>query len=206
MQVYIVDSHRLVRNGLKALFADFTELEIIGTASDGEEAIEECERLQPDVILIEIMVEDGIELVKSLCEVSSSSHIVVLTYQTTRTPVLEALQAGVTGYLIKDMSADQLVDAIEKADTGSQVIAQEVVPDLVDQTTKSGPAVGEDLTNREREVLELMPEGLTNKEIAQNLTVSTATVKNHISNILAKLEADSRVEAVAIALRNQIVE
>ena len=206
--VYIIDSHRLVRNGLKALLADFSELEVIGTASTSDEALEECEQLQPQVILIEVILDDtdGIELIKNLREVAPNSNVVVLTYKKDQTPVYEALKAGSTGYLIKDMSADELADAVVRADQGHKVVAQEVVPDLVKQTAQSDAKVGEDLTDREREVLNLMPDGLSNKEIAQELHVSPSTIKNHISNILSKLHTDSRVEAVAIALRNEIVE
>lgn len=206
IQLYIIDNARLVRNGLKALLADYTELEIIGTASSPEEAIEECTQLQPDTILMEVMVDDGIDLVKQLIEVSPDSNIIILTYKQDRNPVFEALQAGVAGYLIKDMSTEDLVDAIIETDDGKQVIAHEVISDLVDQTRDSDPDLGKDLTRREREVLELMPEGLTNKELARKLHVSPSTIKNHISNILAKLEAESRVSAVAIALRNNLVD
>lgn len=207
IKVYIVDSHRLVRNGLKALLADFSELEIIGSASTGKEAIEECATIQPDVILIEVMLEDmeSIEVIQSLCEVSPTSQIVVLTYKEQRTPIYEALQAGVTGYLLKDISTDELVEAVKQVAAGEKVIAPEVVPQLVEQATQSNPSVGNDLTGREREVLGHLSEGMSNKEIAQQLTVSASTIKNHISNILSKLETDSRVKAVAIALRNKIV-
>lgn len=208
IKIYIVDSHRLVRNGLKALLADFSELEIIGSASTGQEAIEECATIHPDVILMEVILEDmeSIEVIKALGEVSPASQIVVLTYKEQRTPVYEALQAGVTGYLIKDMSTDELVDAVKHAALGEKVIAPEIVPQLVEQATRTDPSLGNDLTGREREVLGLLSEGMSNKEIASELTVSSSTIKNHISNILSKLETDSRVKAVAIALRHKIVE
>ncbi len=208
IKVYIIDGHRLVRNGLKALLADFAELEIIGTAATSDEALDECEQLQPDVVLIEVMLddEDGVELIKKLREVTPNSQVVVLTYKKDKTPVYEALKAGSTGYLIKDMSADELAEAVIQTDQGQKVVAQEVVPDLVKQTAQATPKVGEDLTEREQEVLSLMPDGLSNKEIAAELGISPSTIKNHISNILSKLHTDSRVEAVAIALRNQIVE
>lgn len=205
IKLYIVDNHRLVRNGLKALLADFSELEIVGTAAAPSEALEECRSVKPDVILVEVMVEDGIELIQQLTEASPTSAIVVLTYLNGSTPIYEALQAGVKGYLIKDISTEQLVEAIAKVNDGTQVIAQELVPDLIEQSVNSDSRIGEDLTEREREVLALLPSGLSNKEIAEALGISTSTIKNHISNILAKLETDSRVEAVAIALRNKIV-
>lgn len=129
----------------------------------------------------------------------------MLTYQKDRTPVFEALQAGVTGYLVKDISPEELVDAVKQVATGQKVIAPEVVPQLVERATQSDPSVGDDLTGREREVLGHLSEGMSNKEIAQQLTVSASTIKNHISNILSKLETDSRVKAVAIALRYKIV-
>ncbi|MEZ4669217.1 MAG: response regulator transcription factor [Anaerolineae bacterium] len=179
IHLYILDNHRLVRSGLKALLADFHELEIIGTASTGQEAIEECTKLQPDVILTEVILDDmdSIEVIEKLCEVSPASQIVVLTYQKDRTPVYEALQAGVTGYLINDISTEELVDAVKHVANGEKVISPEIVPQLVDQATKSDPNVGANLTEREREVLDLMPDGLSNKEIAKRLSVSPSTIR-----------------------------
>ena len=205
--VYIIDGQQLVRNGMCSLLADFSELEVIGSVPPSQEAIQECVTLKPDVILIEVMIDgiQQIEMVKTLCEALPNSQIVVLTYQKDRTPVFEALQAGVTGYLVKDISTEELVDAVKQAATGEKVIAPEVVSQLVERATQSDPSVGDDLTGREREVLGLLSEGMSNKEIAEQLTVSASTIKNHISNILSKLETDSRVKAVAIALRAKIV-
>jgi two-component system, NarL family, response regulator LiaR len=206
IRVMLVDDHTMVRRGLVTFLKVFDDLELAGEASSGLEAVQLCEKLHPDVVLMDMVMPhmDGAAATRIIRKQSSSIQVIALTSFKEEILVQSALQAGAIGYLLKDVSADELVQAIRAAHAGRSTLSPEAAQALVHAASQP-PAPGLDLTEREREVLTLMIEGLNNTQIAARLTVSPSTVKSHVSNILAKLGVASRTEAVSLALRNNII-
>ena len=206
IRVMIVDDHDMVRRGLAAFLKAKTDLELIGEARDGQEALHVCQEVQPDVILMDLVMPEmtGAQATRAIREVCPDVQVIALTSFEDRELVQEALQAGAISYLLKNVSADDLADAIRAAYAGRPTLAPEAAQALI-QTTSEGPVLGHDLTSREREVLSLMVQGLTNPEIAERLIVSRSTAKAHVSNILSKLGASNRAEAISLALQNKLV-
>jgi NarL family two-component system response regulator LiaR len=184
----------------------FDDLELAGEAESGETAIQLCSKLQPDVILMDMVMPDmnGATATSTIRQQFPKVQVIALTSFKDEELVKSALEAGAIGYLLKDVSADDLVRAIRAAHAGRATLSPEAAQALV-HTANQPPAPGLDLTEREREVLSLMIEGLNNTQIAGRLTVSPSTIKSHVSNILSKLGVASRTEAVTLALRNRIV-
>jgi NarL family two-component system response regulator LiaR len=207
IRVIIVDDHKVVRSGLGAFLYAFDDLELVGEAQGGLEALDLCNRLHPDVVLMDLMMPgmDGAEATKTIREHHPDIQVIALTSFKEDDMVQRALQAGAIGYLLKNVSADELADAIRSAHAGKPTLAPEAQQALISATTRPRK-IGYDLTEREREILALMTEGLSNPEIADRLIVSRSTVKFHVSNVLSKLNASSRTEAVSIALQNDLVE
>ncbi len=208
IRVMLVDDHAVVRSGLSAFLLAYDDLELVGEAGDGEEAVSLCGRLRPDVILMDLVMPrmDGATATKLIRERFPDVQIIALTSFKEDDLVESALRAGAIGYLLKNISSDELADAIRAAHAGRPTLAPEAAQALIHTTRSAGlPALGHDLTEREREVLALMVEGLNNSEIAERLIVSRSTVKFHVSNILSKLHASSRTEAVALALQKHLV-
>jgi NarL family two-component system response regulator LiaR len=206
IRVLIVDDHALVRTGLGAFLQVYDDLDLVGEAESGEEAVRLCEQLRPDVILMDLVLPqmDGATTTRVIRERWPQIQVVALTSFRDEDWVERALQAGAVGYVLKNVPADRLADAIRAAHAGRPTLAPEATEVLV-QATRRGPDPGHDLTPREREVLTLLVEGLSNKEIAGRLGVSYSTSAAHVSSILGKLGAANRAEAVAVAIRHELV-
>lgn len=208
IRVMLVDDHAVVRSGLSAFLMVFDDLELVGEASNGKEAIRMCETVQPDVILMDLVMPemDGAATTKALRERWPHLQVVALTSFKEEELVQGALQAGAIGYLLKNVGADELANAIRSAYAGRATLAPEAAQALIMASRHPADQPGFDLTERELEVLGLMVEGLNNPDIAERLYVSRSTVKFHVSSILSKLNAASRTEAVAMALKQKLVK
>lgn len=206
IRVLLVDDHEMVRQGLAVFLQVFDDLELAGEAEDGAAAVELCARLRPDVVLMDLMMPrmDGAAATRAIRECLPSVQIIALTSFQEEGLVQRALQAGAIGYLLKNVSADDLAAAIRAAHAGRPTLAPEAARDLARAAIRP-PTPGHDLTAREREVLGLMARGLSNTAIAQQLVVSRSTVKFHVSSILSKLGAAGRTEAVALAMQHHLV-
>jgi DNA-binding NarL/FixJ family response regulator len=206
----IVDDHPVVRDGLVAILSTQPDFAIAGEAASGKAALAQFERLQPDVILLDLEMPemDGVEVINRLRTTRPDVKIVVFTAFDTDERILSALQAGAKGYLLKGAPRSELFEAIRIVHQGGSLLQPVVASRLLNQLAGSEPAVAaaEELTPRESEVLALLAKGKTNKEIAAELVISERTVKFHISSILAKLDAANRTEAVTIALQQGLVE
>ncbi len=206
IRVMLVDDHTMVRKGLATFLKAFDDLELAGEAENGAAAIQLCAQVLPDVILMDMVMPgmDGATATRAICQKHPQVQIIALTSYKEGDLVKNALEAGAIAYLLKDVSADDLVRAIRAAHAGRATLSPEAAQALV-ETANQPPTPGLDLTEREREVLALMVEGLNNTQIAGRLTVSPSTIKSHVSNILSKLGVASRTEAVALALRHKLV-
>jgi len=206
IRVMLVDDHTMVRRGLATFLKVFDDLELAGEADSGEAAIELCSQVLPDVILMDLMMPDmdGATATRLIRHQFPSVQVVALTSYKEEQVVQNALQAGAIGYLLKDVSADELAQAIRAAHLGHATVSPEAVQALVNAANQP-PVPGQDLTERERAVLALMVEGLNNTQIAGRLVVSPSTIKTHVSHILSKLGVASRTEAVALAMRHRLI-
>ena len=206
IRVMLVDDHTMVRRGLATFLKVFDDLELAGEAASGEAAVELCAQFMPDVILMDLMMPDmdGATATRLIRQQYPKVQVIALTSYKEEQVVQNALQAGAIGYLLKDVSADELARAIRAAHAGQATLSPEAVQALVNAANQP-PVPGQDLTEREREVLALMVEGLNNTQIAGRLVVSPSTIKTHVSHILSKLGVASRSEAVALALRSGLV-
>jgi two-component system, NarL family, response regulator LiaR len=207
IRVLIVDDHAVVRSGLSAFLMAFDDLEFAGDASGGAEAVERCVRLKPDVVLMDLVMPemDGAQATKLIREACPDAQVIALTSYKEEDLVQAALKAGAISYLLKNVSAEELAQAIRAAHAGRPTLAPEVTQVLIRVATHPQEQ-DEGLTNREREILKLMVDGLSNPGIAEKLFVSRSTVKFHVSNILMKLGASSRTEAVSMAIHGKLVE
>jgi NarL family two-component system response regulator LiaR len=205
IRVLIADDHVVVRKGVRALLATEPGLEVVGEATNGAEAVGAAERLDPDVILMDLVMPevDGIEAVRRIMSARPQSRILVLTSFATDDQIFPALKAGALGYLLKDSSPEDLIQAIRQVHRGESslhpTIARKVLQEL--SRPPQRPPTPEPLTEREMEVLRLVAQGQSNQEIARALVVSEATVRTHVSSILSKLHLASRTQAALYALR-----
>ena len=206
IRVMIVDDHTMVRKGLATILKVFDDLQLAGEAENGAVAIQLCGEILPDVVLMDMVMPemDGAATTRLIRQQFPHVQVIALTSFKEGDLVKNALEAGAIGYLLKDVSAEELVQAIRAAHAGRATLSPEAAQALVEKANRP-PAPGLDLTERELEVLALMVEGLNNTQIAGRLTVSSSTIKSHVSNILSKLEVASRTEAVTLALRSRIV-
>jgi two-component system, NarL family, response regulator LiaR len=206
IRVMLVDDHTMVRRGLATFLRVFDDLELAGEAESGEAAIQLCAEVSPDVILMDMVMPgmNGATTTRQIRQKFPKVQIIALSSFKEGELIKTALAAGAIGYLLKDVSADDLAQAIRAAHSGRATLSSEATQSLV-QTANQPPMPGLDLTEREREVLKLMIEGLNNPQIASSLSVSPSTIKSHVSNVLTKLGVASRTEAVTLALRNHIL-
>ena len=206
IRVLIVDDHEMVRSGLAAFLRVAPDLELVGEASDGPEAVQLCAELRPDVVLMDMVMPgmDGAAATRAVLERCPEVRVIALTSFPEEDLVPRALQAGATSYLMKNVAAAELAAAIRAARAGRRTLAPEAAEALIRQSSRPAPP-GHDLSPREREVLALMVQGLNNPAIAERLVVSRSTVDFHVSNILGKLGVASRTEAVALAVQHRLV-
>jgi two-component system, NarL family, response regulator LiaR len=206
IRVLIVDDHAMVRKGLVAILKNMPELELAGEAHDGREAIDCCGQLKPNVILMDLVMPElgGVAATRIIHQRWPNIQVIALTSFQEKELVQDALQAGAIGYLLKNVSGDELAEAIRKAHGGHPTLAPEAIQALV-QPIPEAITLGADLTRREQEVLALLAKGMSNPEIAERLVISRATVKVHVSSILSKLGVASRAEAISLALQNKLV-
>lgn len=208
LRVLLVDDHTIVRRGIRALLATEPGMEVAGEAENGAEAVTAVERLAPDVVLMDLVMPemDGIEAIRRIRAARPATRILVLTSFVADDKVFPAIQAGALGYLLKDSSPEDLIRAIRQVARGESslhpVIARKVLAELTQASGK--PPTADPLTERELGVLQLVARGLSNAEIAAQLVISEATVRTHVSSILAKLHLASRTQAALYALRQGI--
>ncbi len=205
IRIMLVDDHAVVRSGLSAFLSVNPDLELVGEAENGEQAVVRANALKPDVILMDLMmpVMDGVAATMAIKKQNPGIQIIALTSFQEDELVQSALKAGAVGYLMKNVTARELAAAIKSARDGRMTLSPEAAQALVRASQQAQET--EILTEREREVLKLMVDGLNNAEIAERLVVSLSTVKYHISNILMKLGVDNRVAAVTMALQKKLV-
>jgi len=206
IRVLIVDDHGMVRRGLMAYLGNQADLQLAGEAGDGQEALQLCEKLQPDVVLMDLImpVLDGVAATRAIRKRWPETQVIALTSFQEKDLVRDALQAGAIGYLLKNVSGDDLAQAIRAAHSRRSTLAPEALQALV-RPEEQETLLPEPLTDRETEVLALLVKGLENKEIAARLSISTSTVKVHVSNILSKLGVSNRGEAIALAIERRLL-
>jgi DNA-binding NarL/FixJ family response regulator len=215
IRVLVVDDHALFRRGLEMVLAQETDIEVVGEASDGAEAVDKAGDLLPDIVLMDVRMprRSGIEACRTIKEVAPSTRIIMLTISDEEADLYEAIKAGATGYLLKEISIDEVASAIRAVATGQSLISPSMASKLLTEfagmlkRAEGPPQVPMPrLTERELEVLRLVARGLNNRDIARSLFISENTVKNHIRNILEKLQLHSRMEAVVYAVREKLLD
>jgi len=209
IRILIADDHPMVREGIKSLLASFADLEIVGEAVNGRDAVGKVEQLAPDVVLMDLMMPemDGIEAMKRIQKSAPRVRILALTSFSTDNLIFPALRAGAAGYILKDTAPRDLVRSIREAHRGEATLHGSVARRVIEGLYPSDQPLRtrEPLTERESEVLELVTRGLTNQEISRKLSVSQPTVRTHVSNILRKLRVANRVQAALYALKAGLV-
>ncbi len=202
IQVLIVDDHFIVRKGIEAMLTGFEDIVVIGEANNGLDALQLSQSLEPDIILMDLLMPkmDGVEATRRILESKPTCRILILSGYATERETLEAVRAGASGFLSKDCTAEALAEAIHKLHRGELSLPADMLPRLMRHLEKP-VATSQDLTPREQDVLNLLAQGLDDREMARQLGVSKVTVRSHISNLLAKLQLKNRVEAALYALR-----
>ena len=206
IRVMLVDDHNVVRSGLATFLMAYDDLELVGQAGNGVEAVNLCHRSKPDVILMDLMMPemDGIAATRAILDHYPDVKIIAMTSFEEEELVHGVLAAGAISYLLKNVTSDELAAAIRAASVGKSTLSPEAAKALV-QATRPAEQPLYDLTEREKEVLNLVVQGQSNQQIADALVISIATVKAHVSSILSKLQVSSRAEAIAYAIKHKIV-
>ncbi len=210
IQILLVDDHSLVRQGLKQILELEHDIEIIGQAGDGEEALTKVQQLKPDVILLDINMPklNGIQTLRRLKDMDKTTKVIMLTFHEDQEYLLETINLGANGYVLKDSESESLIQAVRDVYKGSTYIHPSLTTGLVREFNRKNPEDKESkenkLTRREYEVLTLIAEGLNNKEIAGSLFISEKTVKNHVSNIFKKIDVNDRTQAAIYAYKHSI--
>ena len=201
--VLIVDDHEVVREGLRLSLSRAAHVRVVGEAADGRAAIELAERRKPNVVIMDVRMPglDGLDATKELMAKEPNSAVLIFTAYSERSLLARGLESGAKGYILKEAPHETLVRAIEKVANGDSFIDPALMPAFL-----SGKDREDMLTARQREILQLLADGMSNADVAQRLFISQETVKSHVRHILAKLEADTRTHAVAIALRDAIID
>jgi DNA-binding NarL/FixJ family response regulator len=215
LRVMVVDDHALFRRGLQTILEQEPDLELVGEASDGAEAVEKAQELMPDVLLMDVRMpkRSGIEATTQIKDLLPHAKILMLTISDEEADLYDAIKAGASGYLLKEIPIEEVADAIRSVWAGQSRISPSMASKLLNEFSAMAKG-GEDrsqvptprLTDREMEVLQLVAKGLNNRDIAKQLYISENTVKNHIRNILEKLHLHSRMEAVVYAVREKMIE
>jgi NarL family two-component system response regulator LiaR len=209
IRVLVVDDHAVVRGGLRLFLLAFEDLELVGEASGGEKTLDLCEQAQPDVVLMDLVMPgmNGVEATRAIQDLYPQIQVIALTSFPEEDLVNDALNAGAISYLLKNASAGELAAAIRAAHAGRPTLAPEAAQALIKGRKSTRPfELGNDLTSRERQVLTLVVEGMTNAAISKRLVISRSTVKFHVGNILSKLGVSNRAEAVALALKHHLTD
>ncbi|MCB0193485.1 MAG: response regulator transcription factor [Anaerolineae bacterium] len=203
-----VDDHQILQMGIRFLLLAFDDIELVAEASSGEEALRLCGEIQPEVILMDIRMPgiDGVATTRAVRERHPNIQVVILTSFEGQELVQQATQAGAIGYLLKGIPIDEIARAIRAAAQGQSSLSPEVAQTLIRASNGSSLSLGADLTGRQREVLALMVAGLSNNKIAERLILSPSTIRHHVSEVLAKLQAANRAEAAALAVRHNLVQ
>ncbi|MBT2504304.1 response regulator transcription factor [Streptomyces sp. ISL-98] len=207
IRVLLVDDHQVVRRGLRTFLEIQDDIEVVGEAGDGAEGVARAEELRPDVVLMDIKMPgtDGIDALRKLRELANPAKVLIVTSFTEQRTVVPALRAGASGYVYKDVDPDALAGAIRSVHAGHVLLQPEVAGALLSQDEgNGGTGRGNTLTEREREVLTLIADGRSNREIARALVLSEKTVKTHVSNILMKLDLSDRTQAALWAVRHGV--
>ena len=203
ISVLIVDDHEVVREGLRLSLLRSPQIRVVGEAPDGETASALAERRRPDVIIMDLRMPgmDGIEATEEILKRAVDTAVIVFTAYSERALLSRSLESGAKGYILKEAPHETLLRAIEKVAGGETFVDPALMPNLI-----QGRDGGDALTQREREILQLLADGMSNADVAQRLFISQETVKSHVRHILVKLEADTRTQAVAIALREAMID
>ena len=206
IRVMIVDDHLMVRDGLRVFLSVYDDIQVVAEADDGQQAVILCEGVEPDVILMDLLMPnmDGFEATRLILEEDSTMQVIALTSFAEQELVEKALKAGAISYLLKDVHSDKLAETIREANRGRATIDSAAAQALIAAADGDASKI-EELTQREREILALLVEGKTNKTIANQLSLSEGTVRFHVSNILSKMGVTNRTEAVSLALQEGMI-
>jgi NarL family two-component system response regulator LiaR len=207
MRLIVVDDQVVLRRGVVSLLSEFDDIEVVAEASSGEEALALCQTISVDVVLMDLLMPgmSGVEAIQALHDAYPDVHLIAFTSYRDDSLVEEALRAGAISYLLKDVLPDDLAKAIRLAGQGMPVLAPAATQSLVHALAQRYPKLGYDLTDRERQVLALLTEGLSNHDIAERLVITPATVKFHTRSIRHKLGTTSRTETAILALQNHLI-